>query len=108
MAEPKQEKFQHFLTTYGEWLYRFGVILGFVAVLWLNQHYVTKSDFSTEIKSLRQDITQGQQQINSRIDALVTSVNAANTAIAVTQQRQSELDDLKQRVRDLERENRSK
>ena len=108
MAEPKQEKFQHFLSTYGEWVYRFGVILGFVAVLWLNQHYVTKSDFSTEIKSLRQDITQGQQQITSRIDALVTSVNAANTAIAVTQQRQSELDDLKQRVRDLEREHRSK
>ena len=83
-------------------------MLGFVMVLWLNQHYVTKTDFSTDIKSLRQDITQGQQQINSRIDALVTSVNAANTAIAVTQQRQSELEDLKQRVRDLERENRSK
>jgi polyhydroxyalkanoate synthesis regulator phasin len=79
-----------------------------VAVLWLNQNYVTKSDFSNEIKSLRQDITQGQQQINSRIDALVNSVNAANTAIAVTQQRQSELDDLKQRIRDLERENRQK
>ena len=108
MAEPKQEKFQHFLSAYGEWLYRFGVMLGFVMVLWLNQHYVTKTDFSTDIKSLRQDITQGQQQINSRIDALVTSVNAANTAIAVTQQRQSELEDLKQRVRDLERENRLK
>jgi hypothetical protein len=108
MAEPKQEKFQYFLSTYGEWLYRFGVMLGFVMVLWLNQHYVTKTDFSTDIKSLRQDIAQGQQQINSRIDALVTSVNAANTAIAVTQQRQSELEDLKQRVRDLERENRLK
>lgn len=108
MAEQKQEKFQHFLSTYGEWIYRFGVMLGFVMVLWLNQHYVTKTDFSTDIKSLRQDIAQGQQQINSRIDALVTSVNAANTAIAVTQQRQSELEDLKQRVRDLERENRLK
>ncbi len=108
MGEPKQEKFQHFLSTYGEWVYRFAVMLGFVAVLWLNQNYVTKSDFSNDIKSLRQDITQGQQQINSRIDALVTSVNTANTAIAVTQQRQSELEDLKQRVRDLEREHRSK
>lgn len=108
MGEQKQEKFQYFLITYGEWLYRSCVMLGFVAVLWLNQHYVTKTDFSTEIKSLRQDITQGQQQLNSRIDALVTSVNTANTAIAVTQQRQSELDDLKQRVRDLERETRSK
>ena len=106
--KPRQEKLQHFLSTYGEWVYRFAVILGFVAVLWLNQNYVTKSDFSNEIKSLRQDITQGQQQINSRIDALVNSVNAANTAIAVTQQRQSELDDLKQRIRDLERENRQK
>ena len=107
MAEARQERLQYFLSTYGEWVYRFVVILGFVTVLWLNQHYVTKSEFSNDIKSLRQDITQGQQQINSRIDALVSSVNAANTAIAVTQQRQSEIDDLKQRVRDLEHDRRS-
>lgn len=107
MAE-KQEKFQYFLSTYGEWVYRLIVIMGFCAVLYFNQLYVTKTDFVLEIKSLRQDITQGQQQINSRIDALVSSVNAANTAIAVTQQRQSEIEDLKQRVRDLERESRSK
>lgn len=79
-------------------------MLGFVAILWLNQHYVTKEDFSTEIKSLKSDL----QQINSRIDTLVTGVNAANTAIAVTQQRQSEIEDLKQRVRDLERDARVK
>lgn len=108
MAESKPEKFQYFLTTYGEWFYRLAVMLGFVAILWLNQHYVTKEDFSSEIKSLKSDLAQGQQQINSRIDALVTGVNAANTAIAVTQQRQSEIEDLKQRVRDLERDARVK
>lgn len=100
----KPEKIQYFLATYGEWLYRLAVMLGFVAILWLNQHYVTKEDFSTEIKSLKSDL----QQINSRIDTLVTGVNAANTAIAVTQQRQSEIEDLKQRVRDLERDARVK
>lgn len=82
------------------------VMLGFVAILWLNQHYVTKEEFSSEIKSLKSDLANGQQQINGRIDALVTGVNAANTAIAVTQQRQSEIEDLKQRVRDLERDSR--
>ena len=107
------EKLPHFLvkatlvSRYAEWLYRLLVICGFVTVLWLNQNYVTKTEFASEIKSLRQDITQGQQQINSRIDTLVSSVNTANTAIAVTQQRQSELEDLKQRVRDLERERHS-
>lgn len=107
MAESKPEKLQYFLATYGEWFYRVSVMLCFVAILWLNQHYVTKEDFSIEIKSLKSDLFQGQQQINSRIDALVTGVNTANTAIAVTQQRQSEIEDLKQRVRDLERDARA-
>ena len=107
MAESKPEKIQSFLSTYGEWLYRTVVMLGFVAILWLNQHYVTKEDFSLEIKSLKSDLFQGQQQISGRIDALVIGVNAANMAIAVTQQRQSEIEDLKQRVRDLERDARA-
>jgi hypothetical protein len=111
MAETKPEKpekLQQFLASYGEWIYRLVVMVGFVAMLMLNQHYVTKNDFTSEIKSLKTDLTQVQLQINSRIDALVNGVNAANTAIAVTQQRQSEIEDLKQRVRDLERDSRSR
>ena len=92
-----------FIIVYGEWFYRIIVVIGFAAVLWLNQNYATKHEFSEEITSLKNDLGKMSQQINNRIDTLVTSVNTANTAIAVTQQRQEEIADLKLRLRDLER-----
>lgn len=101
-----ETSFQLLVTTYGEWAYRLAVMLAFGAILWLNQHYVTKEEFSNDIKSLKSDVNSSQMQINLRIDNLVSSLNLINTGLAVAQQRQQELEDLKMRLRELEKESR--
>jgi 4-amino-4-deoxy-L-arabinose transferase-like glycosyltransferase len=101
-----KESFQQLVTTYGEWAYRLAVMLAFGAILWLNQHYVTKEDFSSDIQSLKNDVSASQQQINLRIDSIVSGLNLITTGLAVAQQRQQELEDVKMRLRELEKERR--
>jgi hypothetical protein len=95
------------LTTYGEWVYRLVILCGFVSILYLNQHYVTKDDFVVEVKALKDNVTASAFQINSRIDTLSALINALTTSVAVTKSKQDEMDDLKARIRDLEHESRS-
>lgn len=113
MSTKDETKAAAFLNTYGEWFYRALVICGFVAVLYLNQHYVTKTDFTVAVKAIGEGQQVTQQQISGdirtvslRVDTLATAMNTLNTTVALAQQKQLEIDDLKNRVRDLERTSR--
>lgn len=40
------------ITKYGEWIYRGVMVLGIAAILWLNQNYVTRSEFIAKMSAL--------------------------------------------------------
>lgn len=40
------------ITKYGEWIYRGVMVVGIAAILWLNQNYVTRTEFNSKMAVL--------------------------------------------------------
>lgn len=90
------------ITKYGEWIYRGVMVLGIAAILWLNQNYVTRSEFIAKMAALdSQNDSDNKANISAHL-SLQSGISDIATTMKLMAATTAKTDDHEMRLRVVE------
>jgi hypothetical protein len=90
------------VSKYGEWVYRGAMIAGMAAILWLNQNYVTRSEFNAKMAMLDNQNDADNKSNTSAHLAIQASVSDIATTMKLLAASQVRTEDHETRLRLVE------
>lgn len=90
------------INKYGEWIYRGVMVLGIAAILWLNQNYVTRSEFIAKMAALdNQNDADNKANISAHL-SLQSGISDIATTMKLMAATTAKTDDHEMRLRVVE------
>lgn len=87
---------------YGEWVYRGILLVAMAAMLWLNQNYVTRSEFNAKVVSIdTKNDTENKANVAAHL-AIQSSVADVATTLKLLAASQARMEDHETRLRSIE------
>lgn len=70
----------NFIKTYGDWIFKGLSLFFFVAILYLNSNYVSKTDYKVEQASIRTDLVSQQASVKQDLTSQQVAIKADVTS----------------------------